>query len=112
LLEDDKQKLRWLDRFLADRDFESINRALSDAITEAKQADGCSNATVNRTLSLIRSILRKCTRVWEWLDLAAAPRIASRNFVAGCLISQAAGRIFREATTSIGNIFGGAMRSP
>lgn len=74
-LKDDKQKLRWLDRYLANRDLESINRTLIDAITEAKQAEGCSNATVNRTLGLIRSILRKCTRDWEWLDRAPAVRL-------------------------------------
>ena len=47
-LEDDKEKLRWLDRYLANRELESINRALIDAITEAKRADGfgrsCANA--------------------------------------------------------------------
>ena len=59
----------------ANRDLESSNRALIDAITEAKQAEGCGNATVNRTLSLIRSILRKCTRDWEWLDRAPAVRL-------------------------------------
>ena len=40
--------LRWLDRSLADRQLESINRTLVEAIIEAKQAEGCSNATVNR----------------------------------------------------------------
>jgi hypothetical protein len=42
-IEDDQEKLRWLDRHLADRELESINRALIDAIAEAKRADGCSN---------------------------------------------------------------------
>src|SRR6202035_2955560 len=70
--EDDKEKLRWLDRYLANRELESINRALIDAITEAKRAGGCSNGTVNRTLALIRAILRKCARDWEWLDRAPA----------------------------------------
>jgi integrase len=74
-LEDDKEKLRWLDRYLANRELESINRALIDAITEAKRADGCSNGTVNRTLALIRAILRKCARDWEWLDRAPAVRL-------------------------------------
>jgi integrase len=74
-LEDDKEKLRWLDRFLANRELESINRALIDAVTEAKRADGCSNGTVNRTLALIRAILRKCARDWEWLDRAPAVRL-------------------------------------
>src|ERR1700730_7008276 len=36
-LDDDKEKLRWLDRHLANRELESINRALIDAITEAKR---------------------------------------------------------------------------
>ena len=72
---DDKRQLRWLDRYLANRDLESINRALIDAITDAKQATGCANATVNRMLSLVRSILRKCTRDWEWIDRAPAVRL-------------------------------------
>lgn len=74
-LEDDKEKLRWLDRHLANRELESINRALIDTITEAKLAEGCSNATVNRHLALVRAILRKCARDWEWLDRAPAVRL-------------------------------------
>lgn len=74
-IEDDRAKLRWLDRYLADRELESINRALIDTITEAKLAEGCSNGTVNRVLALIRAILRKCVREWEWLDRAPAVRL-------------------------------------
>jgi hypothetical protein len=73
--EEDKSKLRWLDRHLANCELESINRALIDAITEAKRAEGCSNATVNRTLALLRAILRKCARDWEWLDRAPPVRL-------------------------------------
>lgn len=40
---------------------------------EAKLAQGVSNATVNRTLEVIRAILRKCVNDWEWLD--RAPKI-------------------------------------
>jgi integrase len=74
-IEDDKDKLRWLGRYLANRELENINRGLIDAITEAKRAERCSNATVNRTLALIRAILRKCVRDWEWLDRAPAVRL-------------------------------------
>jgi len=73
--EEDKRKLRWLDRFLADRDLETINRAVIDGITETKVAEGCSHATVNRIVALVRAILRKCARDWEWLDRAPSVRL-------------------------------------
>ena len=73
--EEDKAKLRWLDRYLSNRPLDSINRDMIEHVTRAKQADGCSNATVNRTLALVRSILRKCAREWQWLDRAPAVRM-------------------------------------
>jgi integrase len=73
--EDDKSKLRWLDSFLAGRDLESINRALIDTITEAKRAEGCANGTINRTLALLRAILRRCSRECEWTDRSPAIRL-------------------------------------
>jgi integrase len=73
--EEDKRKLHWLDRYLADRDLEDIDRTLIDAIAEARQAERCSNATVNRTLALLRAILRRCARDWEWLDRAPTVRL-------------------------------------
>jgi integrase len=39
---------------------------LIDTITEAKRREGCANGTVNRTLALLRAILRRCAREWEW----------------------------------------------
>jgi integrase len=74
-LRDDKRMLRWLHRFMADRELQSINRTIVEAIIEAKQAEGCSNATVNRHLGLVRAILRRCVRDWEWLDRAPAVRL-------------------------------------
>ena len=73
--EEDKAKLRWLDRHLAGKELNTINRAMVDRITEAKLAGGCSNATVNRTLALLRAILRRAHRDWEWLDKAPAVRM-------------------------------------
>lgn len=72
---EDRAKLRWLDTHLGGRELDTINRALIDQITDAKLAGGCSNATVNRVLALVRSILRKCVRDWEWLDRAPAVRM-------------------------------------
>src|SRR6185312_16171286 len=68
-------KLRWLDKFLAGTELTNINRALIDRITDAKVAEGATPATVNRTLALLRAILRRCHRDWEWLDRAPAVRL-------------------------------------
>jgi integrase len=48
---------------------------LVEAIIESKQAEGCSNATVNRHLALLRAILRRCVCDWEWLDRAPTIRL-------------------------------------
>jgi len=72
---EDVTKLRWLDRFLGGKDLEHINRALIDRVTDAKLAQGCSNATVNRTLELVRAILRRCVNEWEWLERAPYVRM-------------------------------------
>lgn len=73
--EEDKSKLRWLDRYLSNKLLDSINRGMIEHVTRAKQADGCSNATVNRMLALVRAILRKSAREWQWLDRAPAVRM-------------------------------------
>jgi len=73
--EHDKAKLRWLDAHLHGRPLDTINRAIIDWITQAKLATGAANATVNRTLALVRAILRRCERDWEWLDKAPAVRL-------------------------------------
>ena len=64
----DKAHLRWLDRFLGGKHLDEISRNLIDRITDARLAEGLSNATVNRSLEVLRAILRRCTNDWEWLD--------------------------------------------
>lgn len=53
------------------------HRAVVDRLTGAKIAQRCSNATVNRTLELLRAILRKCVNGRERLD--GAPSAPARN---------------------------------
>jgi integrase len=69
--------LNWLDPFLRDRRLETIDRGLIDRISEAKQAEGVSNATVNRVSEVLRAILRRCVDQWEWLDKAPKVRMLS-----------------------------------
>ena len=74
-VEEDKAKLRWLDQHLGSKELDTITRDMIERITQAKLADQCSNATVNRTLALVRSILRKCVRDWQSLDRAPSVRM-------------------------------------
>ncbi|WP_425438675.1 tyrosine-type recombinase/integrase [Propionivibrio dicarboxylicus] len=74
-IETDKIHLRWLDAHLSGVMLCSINRRMIDRITEAKLAEGVSNATVNRILEVLRAILRKCVNEWEWLDKAPQVRM-------------------------------------
>ena len=67
--------LRWLDPLLGGKELITITRATIDGITAKKLASGCSNATVNRTLALVRAILRKCANEWEWLERAPQVRM-------------------------------------
>ena len=71
----DVNLLRWLDPYLGGKDVTTINRAFIDRITEKKLATGCSNATANRHLALVRAILRKCAGDWEWSDWAPKVRM-------------------------------------
>lgn len=66
----DRAHLRWLDRFLDGAQLEAINRDLLDRIITARKAGGSSCSTVNRTMEVVRAMLRKAAYEWEWLDKA------------------------------------------
>lgn len=72
---EDVGKLRFLDRYLRGQDLTTITRTRIDLVTQEKLAQGCKNATVNRTLELLRAVLRKCVNEWEWLDRAPYVRM-------------------------------------
>lgn len=65
---DSRSALRWLDQHLADLMLDEITREKIDAITEHRLNDGVSNATVNRTLEVLRAVLRRARDEWEWID--------------------------------------------
>ncbi len=74
-LDADRMHLRWLDRPLRGMDLSAINRAVIDRLIETRRADGVANATVNRTLEVVRAILRKAVQEWEWIERAPAIRM-------------------------------------
>ena len=77
--ETDKVRLRWLDTHLHNSRLDEITKTKIDAIKKAKQNEGVSNATVNRTLALLRSILNRAKQDWEWLDSTPNVRLFPEN---------------------------------
>jgi integrase len=74
-LDDDKMHLRWLDDHLKGKYLDEINKAMIDGIKQVKQRSGVSNATVNRMLAVMRSILNCALNDWEWLESAPSIRL-------------------------------------
>jgi integrase len=70
---DDKTHLRWVDRFLNGVMLDRIDRELLDRIMTARKAEGVANSTVNRTLEVVRAVLRRAAFDWDWI--AKAPRV-------------------------------------
>ncbi len=64
----DKAHLRWLDPHLRGISLTAIDRDSIDQLTQARLAEGVSNATVNRMLEVLRAILRRAAKEWEWID--------------------------------------------
>jgi integrase len=69
----DKAHLRWVDRFLGGMTLGRIDRELLDRIHSARKAEGVANSTVNRTMEVVRAVLRRAANEWDWLD--KVPRI-------------------------------------
>lgn len=63
----DKAKLTWLAKYLSGTRLNNIDRETLDHIASRKTQEA-SPTTANRYLALIRAILRKAAREWEWLD--------------------------------------------
>ena len=70
---DDRTHLRWVDRFLNGAWLEKIDRDLLDRIMSARKAEGVANSTVNRTLEVVRAVLRRAAYDWDWIT--KAPRV-------------------------------------
>lgn len=82
-ISDDKRNFRWLDSHLAGMKLADIDRDCIGRICAARRKEGVSNGTVNRTLSLLRSVLRAAMNDWEWIE--RVPRVK--------LLHEAAGRV-------------------
>ncbi len=78
-LDDDLAHLRWLDTYLRGLYLDQIDRPKVDQIIQARLDEGVSNATVNRLLQVLRAILRRANREWEWVDRIPAFRLLKED---------------------------------
>jgi integrase len=63
--------IRWLTPFFRGKYLEELTRPVIMRIAEKKKAES-SPSRANRYLALIRAILNRAVRIWEWLDKAPA----------------------------------------
>lgn len=64
----DLYHLNWLHKYLSTKNLSDINRDFVDYLKQSRLSEGVSNASVNRILALLKSILRKAKNDWEWID--------------------------------------------
>jgi integrase len=72
---DDKKHLIWLHSHLFNFELTAISKTKIEEIKQAKLTTGVSNATVNRVLAVLRAILNRAVKEWEWLDKAPHVRL-------------------------------------
>jgi hypothetical protein len=58
----------WLDRHLNGLALNDITKELIEELAKKKESEGVEPASVNRVLSLIKSVLNRAYKDWEWLD--------------------------------------------
>ena len=71
-----KSRLRWLDQHLGGLALTDITRSMIESIGEIKRKSS-TPATANRHLALIRTILLRAERRWEWIDKAPFVKLYS-----------------------------------
>lgn len=71
----DRLYLTFADPFLRELYLDEITRDRLDAINQAKLATGVKPATVNRMMEVIRAILNKTLKDWEWVDRVPSVRM-------------------------------------
>ncbi len=64
----DIELLRWLDDHLHDKYLDEIDVDMVQRVQDAKLVTGVKNGTVNRVMALLRAVLNKAAKEWQWLD--------------------------------------------
>lgn len=65
----DRAQLKWFEHYLNDTALADIDRDLIEKLRAVRCAES-SPSTANRYMALLRSLLRKAERDWDWIDRA------------------------------------------
>nr|WP_232051907.1 site-specific integrase [Aquicella siphonis] len=71
-LYDDVSHFKWLQAHLNPYTLDEITKDVIEKIARIKEAAGCKAATVNRMLCVIRALLNRAHKQWEWIDRVPA----------------------------------------
>ncbi len=74
-IETDKVHLRWLDKHLNTFYLHEMTRDILEDIALRKEAEKVSLTTVNRVMEVVRAILTKAHKEWEWIEKVPVVRM-------------------------------------
>lgn len=74
-IEIDKVHLRWLDIHLRNYQLHEITRDVLESIALKKEAESVTQTTVNRVLEVVRAILNRAYKEWEWIEKVPVVRM-------------------------------------
>ena len=96
-IETDKVHFRWLDSHLSGFHLHEITNEVLERIALKKEAEGVTLTTVNRVLEIVRALLIKASKEWEWINKVPVVRMRQiENSRIRWLTVDEANRLLRE----------------
>lgn len=78
-LHDDISNFEWLEKHLSNLSLNKITKDVIEQTACKKEDSGVKASTVNRMLALIRSVLNKACKQWEWIEQVPNIRLRKEN---------------------------------
>lgn len=76
-LKQDEEKFEWINQHLGNMFLKDINAVVIEQLADKKSTTGVSPATINRMLAVVKSVLNRACKYWEWIN--KVPRIQMRK---------------------------------
>jgi integrase len=96
---------RWLQDHLNRFELKDITKEVIEKIAQRKEELGAKPATVNRILALIRAVLMKAYKYWEWIDRVPVVRMrVENNARIRWLTKEEAARLLKQLPPHLGSM--------